>query len=1261
MKKILFITFLISSYCLLGQNITLNKKINWLKNITVNNNNFNGTVFSFENASYGSDYIPLYSDNLNLSEYNLGKNVKLAILNISYQTITDVPQYLKKSDKIKSEIKLEQNVYKGRNKFYLVYKFYPFINNNGVIKKVTSFTVKITKGNWQDKKSEQITDYADNSVLNSGTWVKIGITESGIYKLTQTQLNDLGFSDINNVRVFGNDAGMLSFWNDNSAPDDLIENYIFKSNDYILFYAEGPHIWKFKETQNHSYFYRDYNFYSDTAYYFLTDKNTGFNNSIPDFNQSSSFDQTINTYDFYDVHEKNTVNLIHSGRIWLGNEFIYSSDQTINFNVPDIVNGANGQIISAFAARSPSESIMQVQVEDSTKNCYFEPEFGATTHHIYADYRKFFLDFNQKNSDVNVNLSYQKPNSSSNAWIDYLIINAKCNLKYRNQIIFQSTENIGNGKFSKFVISSAHSGMQIWDISNPTRPEKINYTISGTTASFKTSTESLKKFIAFNPDDTKTPILEGKNIGTIENQNLHNVSANTDMIIITHPLFESQANEIAQIHSQHDNLNCIVANTQEVYNEFSSGMRSAPGIRNFIKMVYDKTNQNLRYVLLFGDGSYDNIGNPSDKNPNFVPTYQTEESFNKETLSTTSDDFYSFMDEGEGEIGHSEGLDISVGRMTIKTSQEADVMVQKLETYYNPQNFGDWHNIITFAADDRDKPSDNFIDDAESLADGIDTIIPYVNMKKIYLDAYSQQTSANGQEYPAAVTDFNNIINSGALIVNYLGHGSEHALASESLVTTTSIRNWTNKNKLPLFITGTCEFSRFDNADIDQDLTSAGELILLNEKGGGIGLLTTARVTYAGNNTYINRKYYSYLFSEENGHLLTMGDAYMKAKNQMASFNKYLYAFLGDPAIRLQYPKYNVVMETLNQQDINTFGDTLKALDSVNITGSIYDNNNNFQADYNGILSLTYFDKKRNLKTLNNDGNGAMSYWAQFNKLFRGRATIKNGTFSIDFIIPKDIYYNFDYSKFSFYAQNSLVQAAGQNKSVVLGGVNPNAADDNIPPKIRLFMNDSNFVSGGITDPNPSVFAILEDNNGINTSSASIGHDISLTIDDNPNKTYSINEHYQADIDDFRKGTVDYKLFNLSAGNHTAKLKTWDIYNNSAQKSIEFVVMENNELIIRHLLNYPNPFTTNTKFFFEHNKPGIDLDILLQIYTVSGKVVKNIHIQMNTEGFRSDPIAWNGLDDYGKPVARGVYIYSLKIRTPNGKIAQQTEKLLILK
>jgi len=918
--RILFtIIILIISVCLYSQNTNLSRKIEWKSNRNIIRLD-SKTVLSpfFKGANYDFRAIPFYSEIISLKDYNLNFSlVNMDIKNIVYEKLGNINNSIFKNSSIGDEFSFKYKINKGRNDYLLEFSFYPFINKNGNIYKIKSFEIEISKS-INRKKQQKKNAYATNSVLNSGKWYKIAIPKTGVYKLTTAQLSEMGFDNIANVRVFGNDNGTLPYYNNVSVSDDLIENYIYKGSGYILFYAKSAQKWKYNTSED-----------------FITDKSTGFSNSIPNATEPSGVSTaTITSYTFYETIENQEVNLISSGRQWLGYSFLYNQEQDFSFDISNAKIGADAKLKVALAVRSPLTSSFSISYAGNTNTKNFGSYYGAI-YQQYVDYQSTIYTFSQNSSTLNINLTFNKPTSSADAWLDYLTINATANLKFEEQLTFRSTENVGLGSISRFELSNGNTNVQIWNVTSPTRPQNINYSSSGNTLYFKVKTDTINEFISFTSTNCLSPVITGKGLGNVSNQNLHNVSSATDMIIICHPDFLSQALAVEQIHESYDNFNTVVATTDQIYNEFSSGGKDISALRNYIKMVYDKTGANLRYVFLFGDGSYNNFGETSELNPNFIPTYQSLNSFNISGLSTTSDDYFGLLDFDEGELNGY--LDVAVGRFPAKNSYEADIMVDKLQKYYSSESFGDWKNIITLVADDKDKSSDNFTLDAEVLADKIDTAVKFINIKKIYLDAFQQQSSANGQEYPDAVTELNNRINTGSLIVNYLGHGSEVALTSERLVTVHEIQNWNNENRLPLFITGTCEFSRFDDAKSDIDATSAGEMVILNPNGGAIAMLTTARVSFSGTNLYMNEAFYSYLFSKQAGKYLTIGDAYFMAKNTMSSSNKLFFVLLGDPAIRLNYPKNKIVLSKINEQDITVFSDTLKALQKVKIEGVVND------------------------------------------------------------------------------------------------------------------------------------------------------------------------------------------------------------------------------------------------------------------------------------------------------------------------------------
>ncbi|MFH0866141.1 MAG: type IX secretion system sortase PorU, partial [Bacteroidota bacterium] len=731
---------------------------------------------------------------------------------------------------------------------------------------------------------------------------------------------------------------------------------------------------------------------------------------------------------------------------------------------------------------------------------------------------------------------------------------------------------------------------------------------------------------------------------------------------------------LAALHSTYDGYTSAVVTPAQIYNEFSSGNQDISAIRDFVKMFYDRAasaDELPQYLLFLGDASYD-YKNRISENTNFVPTFQSPRAVNYAD-SYATDDFFGFLDSLEGPYVNSL-LDIGIGRFPVKSAAEAGYIVDKIAEYLkisNPLNSGngcdgytlgssgEWKNIICFVADDEQS---DFFTDCENFATYIDTTYNNYNIEKIYCDAYVQETGAGGQRYPDVNDAINRRIEKGALIINYIGHGGEVGWAHERILQIADIESWENFHNLPLFITATCEFSRYD----DPKRTSAGEMVLLKSDGGGIALLTTSRLAYSNFNAGLNGRFYQNAFKKINGSYPALGDLVIVSKNWNDNVDPNVRNFilLGDPALSLSYPENKVLTTKVNQHDTMSVTDTLKALQKVIIEGIIADPAGQKLTGFNGVVYPIVYDKKSTTYTLGNDSPGnILPFMIQKSILYKGKVSVTNGDFTFSFVVPMDIAYNYGKGRISYYASDGTTDANGfyENNYFIIGGTDTTAAFDNAGPEIRLYLNDSDFVSGGMTSENPLLLSIVKDTNGINTVGNGIGHDIVAVLDGNTSNSIVLNDYYEADLNSYQKGTIRYPLEELSDGIHTLSLKVWDIYNNSSETSIDFFVSQSAELALYHVLNYPNPFTTHTEFYFEHNQPCCDLDVQIQIFTITGKLVKTIDQNVLTDGFRAEPIAWDGLDEYGDPIARGVYLYRLKIKNTDGSLAEKTEKLVILR
>lgn len=640
-----------------------------------------------------------------------------------------------------------------------------------------------------------------------------------------------------------------------------------------------------------------------------------------------------------------------------------------------------------------------------------------------------------------------------------------------------------------------------------------------------------------------------------------------------------------------------------------------------------------------------------------MPVYLNYESFNLAS-SFVTDDYYGMMDDNEGEMSVYDLQDVATGRIPVSTSFEAQQVVNKIISYANTEAFGDWRSQITLIADDIDVAGEQFLQvNTEKIGSEIALVEPKFNLKKIYLDAYKQESSSGGNRYPAVNRDILNQVEKGSLLVNYFGHGGEDGWAAERVFGLPEIQSFTNKTKLPLFVVVTCEFTRFDNPL----RKTAGEFLFLKENAGAVNLISTTRQIFISVGQIINERLMPPLLNFNNNNF-TISEALMQVKNEFATSQRYFIYNIGDPALKLKIPKPNILLTKMNDTDISVSKDTIKALSKIKLEGLITDENGNSLNNFNGELSVTVFDKPIAKKTLDNDRkNFVMDFEVIESKIFNGKAEIKNGTFEFEFIAPKDLRVAYGEGKLSFYATNFETDKLGYNNTIIVGGINEDAPSDNTGPAIQLYMNDLNFVDGGTTNNSPLFMALLEDENGINTSITAVDHDIVAILDGNQNNPIILNDYYETEINNYKKGKVSYPFKNLSPGPHTLTLKVWDTYNNYAESTFSFVVVDNSDLELTNVLNYPNPFVNYTEFWFNHNKPNELLQVQVQIFTVSGKIIKTINETVQTDGNLSRSIIWNGLDDFGAKIGKGVYVYRLKVQSVfTNTSAEKIEKLVIL-
>lgn len=1225
---------------------------------------FEEAVYTLEQPTLPSFYQKVTVDNF-FSDYNV------SISDAKFESLNSHDCALIPSDFNQTSVSVKvTSAFERKNTFALI-SFIPIIQTGkGQYSRLISATITIEGRGIAAKKGKR--EYAGQSVLASGKWYKFSVNKTGIFKVNYSDLTAMGMTGTlssSELALFGNGGGMLPEANSASRIDDIqeIPIQIFDGGDgtmdvgdYFIFYGQSPHSWKYDTTEGH--FTHTTNIYSDNTYYFVTNS-AGIGEkkriSVMD-NSAMTANLTVTDYIHYDFYEVDQYNLSETGREWLGDLFDVTTTRTYTFSVPGYKQ-STGRLVASVAGVSSTSSHVSFKVNQTSIGQEYLTPIGSST---LATLNKATFNFTPTSSTLSVTLDYDKPTTSSSAYLNWLEIEIPCNLTMHSaQFPFCNPSTVGTGNITQFNISNANSTTTVWDVTETGKVCRMLLTAGNGYYSFKAKTDSLRQYYAFNGTDylSVTPM------SAVANQNLHGTSE-VDMVIIAYPSFVTQANRLAAFRQTNDGLTVKVVPIQQVYNEFSSGAQDPMAIRDYMKMIYDKSDKTYpKYLLLFGRPCYDYRGRV-DGTSIYIPNYQyaTRGNVISENDFNSNDDTFGFLDDNEG--SNATGLfDLAIGRFPSSTVAQAMTAVDKSIRYTTHtnlvednsakiSNLGDWRNMIAYVADDED--FNDFITAADDFATIVKTANPNINFDKIYLDAFQQVSNAGGQRYPDANTAINNRMNRGSLFFTYIGHSGKDGWATERVLENSDINNWTNKYNQPVMLTLSCSFGYYDRPAV-----SPAELVFFNSNGGASALITTSREAWSTPNNTYGRYLFSKMFNHDSGRYPTIGELQMAAKNQYGggSTSLAMIYLLGDPSMPLAMPKYNIVTDSMNHISVNSALDTARAFSKITVSGRIVDDNGQIIENFNGSVFPSVYDKKIIATTLSNDpASPAFDFEVQKNILFKGNSTVSNGHFTFSFYVPKDIDYNFGNGKISYYAHSANQDAAGSFTNFIIGGTDTNGLDDKEGPEIELYMNDEQFVNGGLVNENPILIAKIKDNYGINTTGNGIGHDLTAILDGSTETQIVLNDYYETEKDSSNMGTVRYSLSDLSVGSHTITVRAWDISNNHSESELSFTVASENKLTLSHILNYPNPFTTHTDFYFEQNQNGGIFDIQIQIYTISGKLLRTIHTTQTIEGNRCQGISWDGRDDYGDKIGKGVYMYKLRVKNQSNETAEQIEKLVIL-
>ena len=1094
-----------------------------------------------------------------------------------------------------------------------------------------------------------IHSYAERSVLADGHWVKIRVSESGVCRMSFSELRSAGLEP-SQVRVFG--YGGAQKEQDFSKPniDDLPQVPVYVGEDYILFYVQGPISW----TYNGSRFAHTRNTYSDFGYYLLSD-DAGDMLLFPEAEAVSGSPTDVTYYSYYQVQDEDSVNLIDrtgvsgGGRTFYGEQFAAGQTRTFTFSTP-YANGDNSSVYIDMAANAATTSTVKAKLNNtSSKSIYIS---SIPDHYTFGVAGTISMNGASEEQNQRVTMQFVNSNASALAWLNYIEITTPSELVMTGSYMgIRSLVNRNTTNPVRFLLRNTTASTQIWDVTDLAAIQRMPTTmVDDQLAWVGTQADGVHEYIAVNTDGTK--FVQAEVVGEVKNQNLHALS-NIDYIIICPEGYEDVSEDLAKAHEAKQAITYAIVTDQQVYNEFSSGTPDATAYRWLMKMLYDRAKNGIgqqpRWLLLMGHGTFDNRKLLRNSGTSLLLTYQSKNSVN-EIKAYATDDYFAYLDDNEGAIDTQGRMDIGVGRLPVESLDEARTTVDKLIQYIRNEQTGKWKNQLVYLADDGENGTHT--ETAEKSAELVRIKNPDFIVHKIFLDAYPQEVNASGESYPLAKNRVLNLLKNGVLFFNYSGHGGYNAITNESILNLKDIAGMTNKNQA-FWLFATCNF-----AQCDAGKRSAAETAVLNPKGGAIGILAATRTVYASQNTNLNRSVCDTLFGHSDvfHYDMTLGEAISIGKNLLGSDeNKLAYVLLGDPCMRLNYPTdYHV--ETLTEMD------TLNALSVQHVEGRIIDEDLNTVSDFNGKVDITIYDKMQSIPTRDNDNVGGdprvIAYNDYPNTIFSGATDVKDGLFNYTFMVPKDIRYNFDNGRIVYYAVTAdsleTAEAVGHFEQFIIGGTGSTVAIDTIGPEMEIYLNSPAFRNGDKTYATPRFFANLYDKNGINTAGAGIGHDLMLIIDDDPKMIYSLNEYFTAANNSYQAGQVSYLMEELTNGPHSLTFRAWDLLNNSTTKSLNFIVEAGLDPSIYNVTTYPNPVQQSgvVHLIVNYDQPDELIETEIYLYNTAGQMVYS-HKQDNPDAVSINlpSLALN----------TGVYIYSVKIKSASSKYSTTSGKIIVTK
>ena len=1175
------------------------------------------------------------------------------------------------ADEIADTLRIHTAVGISRGQGLIDIDFVPLVRREGKLWKLLSGKIEIVpvwkgtslrylQGN-RSTRGAQEGRWATSSVLATGKWVKISLTHDGIYHLTHGQLRSMGFSNPQNIRVYGygghQQAENLQAdtdWDD-LCPVSLLpvaDGYLFHANG-LLHWENGRHI------QNH---------YARSACYFVTETDT----AVPAFPEIKSPEGTasteITTVQAHVAHDPQEYAWYQGGwQLYESYDYASGNAQTYKLSLPVYpAEDASARLSIRFSANEETATQVQPFYNGTALTPFDVP--GKSTEYYFAceETKNFTVAAPLASTSVRIATT-----AGHHARLNYLELVYTGLLKLDASVPYLQFDGSSASSQQLSIEVSAGQQPEVWQLDDNREPTARLSTTEQTLGDGRrivhTTIDTKHRYAVFDAaafSSYPQPAV----VGAVANQDLH-ATDSLDMVIITPTsgIFDAQALRLAAAHQEFDGLRVGVFRADQIYNEFSSGTPDATAYRRFMKMLYDRglsDDTAPRYLLLFGDCAWDNRMLTSSwrtSNPdNFLLCYESENSIH-DIYCYVMEDYFGLLDDGEGLTLQRDKSDLGIGRFPVRTLKEATTLVDKTIRYMRSEEAGAWKNVLCFMGDDGDA---NLHEDmADDVANQVATAHPEMEVRKVIWDAYNRESTASGYRYPEVKKILHKQMEEGALMMNYTGHASTYTMSHEQVLLVEEFKDF-NAPRPPLWFTAACDVMPFDTQK-----ENFGETALLHETGSAIAFFGTTRTVYASENSAMNKAYCAALFSaDEKGRPNRVGDAGRLAKvsvinSGQTDVNKLHYALLGDPALRLGGITNRVILDSINGTPVSKLpeGFTLHAGGIARLTGHLADNSGQALSDFKGTLSVRLYDSQSTIlcNKYDDKSDAAFSFQTYDKILFNGLDSVRGGRFALSCPIPLDIKYSDASGRLLFYAISSdhRTEANGYSHDFLLGGTEPNLTDT-IGPKILATLGGEDFQDGGVVGATPYFQATLEDESGINNSGNGVGHDLELIVDNDASRTYILNDYFVNEIGDYRRGTVAYSLPTLSAGEHQLVFRAWDMFNNPGSQTLTFVVDPSKPMHLTQLGVSNNPARTNTQFLLTYDRPGSTCTFTIEVFDFTGRVVwQHTTTGSSSSGFYT--ISWDLTTNAGSPVHTGVYLYRARVKCDESEETTKTQKLII--